>query len=140
MFGFFKKERVPEFPEGINVEKIEPADEEILEEWARILHKNHMQFHSVDAIRVADKAFPFYLSFGAGEFIREMPFVEALNEAIYDAIMSVSGVETAFHEDTETYVITGTPNGEALVYEVAKAIDQYIKGNIDQWDKAARKL
>jgi len=126
VFNIFKSEKVSEFPEEIKIERVEPSDNEILEEWVRVLHKNHLQFHSVNAIRVKDEEFPWYLCFGAGEFIREEPFVGYLNNAISNALLNVEGVNAAYHEDTEKYVIAGAPSGEELVLSASKAIDKFI--------------
>ncbi len=135
----FRREKVAQFPEEVSVESVVPADEEILEEWIRNLHKAHSQFHSVNAIRVDDQNFPWYVYFGAGEFIREEPFVNDLNESIVKALLNVERVTQAFHEDTEKYVISGNPSGEDLVRQVSEAIDQFIKSNLENWENAVRK-
>lgn len=49
MFSFFKKKTTPDFPEDIVVERIEPSDEEILEEWKRICVNDHQDIHGVYA-------------------------------------------------------------------------------------------
>lgn len=138
MFDFFKKKKVPLFPEGVDVQQKESIDSEVLESWVRICHKNHAQFHSVDAVRVDDEEFPWYVYFSAGEFIREEPYVSILNNAIARSLSSVEGVEEAFHEDTEKYVISGSPQGEDLVRTVSEAIDLFMEENLEKWEAAVR--
>lgn len=138
MFGIFKKKVLSEFPETIEVESVAPGDEEVLEEWVRVLDKNHVQFHSVYAYKLLDEEFSWYVIFGAAEFIRESPFVEQLNESVYRAIMRVDGVDSAFHEDTEKYVISGSPSGKALVHSVSTEVDMFIKENLAAWEDSVK--
>jgi len=138
MFNIFKNKKVPEFPLEIEIQEYDSNEPEVLESWTRRCHKNHVQFHSVDAVLLKDEEYPWELYFGAGEFIREEPYVNDLNMEVYNAILSVKGVESAYHEDTEKYVITGSPSGKNLVRTVSEAIDKYIRKNITQWKESLK--
>ena len=138
MFSFFKKKKVlqvPEFPTEIIVEQVTPQDGEILEEWSRICHQRHKQFHAIDVIKIDDGEFPWYLYFSAGEFIREEPFVNELSRVIYEAIERVEGVKDVFHEDTEKFVIAGENiSPKELIYQVSTVIDKFMRENLHKWD------
>ena len=135
LFAASKEDLRPGFPSDIRVSKVEPEDDEILEVWQRDLDAHLLAFHSVDAVRWKDWNTPWQITFGIGEFIREEPFQTTLDEAIYNALMAVSGVKEAYREDWEVYVVSGEPSGRELVEEVSKAIDGFVAKHIDEWEK-----
>jgi hypothetical protein len=59
----------------------------------------------------------------AAEFVREEPLEGELRRAVAVALRSVPGVAKIAHEDREKWIVSGTPNGEALAKAVAAAID-----------------
>ncbi len=133
MFSFFKKKPTPDFPEEIVIERVEPSDDEILEEWKRICTHDHQDMHVVYASKWKDGDFEWDVTFSAGELIREEPFVSIMNELIINAITSIKSVKEAHHEDTEKYVVSGEVEGEELVRRVSSAIDEFAKEHLANW-------
>ena len=132
----FSDERDVKFPTQIEIEQVTPSDNEILEEWLRVSVKDFdrgLDLHGVYASKVDDAEFPWYVSFGAGEFIREEPFASTLYEAVGNAIEKVEGVRKTYHEDTEKFIVAGSPSGYDLVYSVSDAIDNYMINHKLNW-------
>jgi hypothetical protein len=58
------------------------------------------------------------------EFVRRGdPPYEDLRRAIEDALASVAGVEGVWREDTEVWLVGGSPSGRELVAAVARVVD-----------------
>ena len=138
---YFPKPLTVKFPASIEIKQVSPSDDEV-ESWLRVFENDSSQFnalHGVDATQVDDPEYPWYVYFGAGEFIREEPFESLLAEAIAQALTRVEGVESAFREDTEKLIITGSPSGYDLVYEISAAIDAFMIAHELDWLKHLNK-
>ena len=107
----------------INVEKIEPADDEILEEWRRVTVETDLL--GVGAVRLADGEWPWQVLVSVMEFIRDEPLESELVEAVSAALAAVPGVREAAQEDRETWVIQGDADGPSLVRAAAAVVDRF---------------
>ena len=97
--------------------------------------------HGVSASKwIEVDEFQWQVTFGAGELIREEPFVTYLNKKIALALSSVDGVIESYHEDTEKYVISGQPRGEDLVRNVSVAVDSFAKEHLRDWLSFVNKI
>jgi hypothetical protein len=65
------------------------------------------------------------------QYVSEDPFEYDLRERIAAALRDVSGVTSADEQDRETYFVTGTPSGKALIEAIARVVD-----NLDERTRA----
>ena len=107
----------------IEVERIEPADEEILEEWSRVTEDPDLL--GVSAVRMDNGEWPWQVYVSVMEFIREEPLESELPAAIQAALAAVPGVREAAHEDRETWIIKGDVDGPSLVRAASAVVDLY---------------
>src|SRR5688572_22832872 len=107
----------------IEVEKIEPADEEVLEEWSRVTDEPELQ--GVGAVRMSDGEWPWQVQVSVMEFVRNEPLESELAAAVSAALGAVPGVREAVHEDRETWIIKGDADGPSLVRAAATAVDRF---------------
>lgn len=121
------------FPQQIVIEKIVSVDVEILEEWVRKCNKEYQPFHGVNAVKIEDTNFQWYVYFSAGELIRNAPFEAVLSESIYTSLSEIDGVKEVHREDTEVFIVDGDVCGEVLVETAAKAIDTFMVARLSQW-------
>ncbi len=112
----------------IDVVRVEPADDETSEEWERAGLGPGWD----ELLRGAgaccwpgdDPYWQVWVSMA--EFVREEPLQSEMSTAVQGALMIVPGVTDAAREDTETWVVWGTPSGEQLVRAVATAVDPLV--------------
>ena len=133
MFSIFSKKKLSAFPSSVEIKQLSPVDDEIAEEWHRICESHLIDIHGVYAAKWKEGEYRWELTFAAGEFIREEPFVQKLNEAVFSAISSVDGVKEAHAEDTEKYIIAGEIEGRDLINSVSLAIDEFAKTYVEEW-------
>ena len=107
----------------IQVERVEPADEEILEEWSRVTDEPELL--GVGAVRMSDDEWPWQVEVSVMEFIRTEPLESELGEAVTRALTAVPGVVEAVHEDREAWIIKGNADGPALVRAAAAVVDGF---------------
>ena len=107
----------------IQVEKIEPADDESLEEWGRVTEEPELL--GVGAVRMDDDEWPWQVQVSVMEFIRDEPLESELETAISRALAAVPGVVEAAHEDRETWIIKGKADGPSLVRAAAAVVDGF---------------
>jgi hypothetical protein len=100
--------------------QIEPADDEIQEEWLR--ETDEGEIRDVGAARI-DEIGGWQVSVWALANVRELPLEAELRDRIISALRAVSGVTSAEEQDRETYFVTGTPSGKSLVEAVGLAVD-----------------
>jgi hypothetical protein len=106
----------------IEVEKIEPADEERLEEWSRVTEEADL--HGVSAVR-SNGEWPWQVLVSVMEFVRDEPLESELSEAVSAALVAVPGVREAVHEDRESWIIKGDTDGPSLVRAAAGVVDRF---------------
>lgn len=108
---------------AIEVERVEPADDQLAEEWIRKTHQDDIQ--GVGASRWKEGGdWPWQVEIWVAEFLREEPLQSELFEGVGEALRGVAGVTDVVHEDRETWVVAGTPRGEDLVRAGAGVVDR----------------
>jgi hypothetical protein len=107
----------------VKVERVEPADKNVLEEWRRVTGEPDLL--GVDAIRISDGNWPWQVHISVMEFIRVEPLESELGAAVSAALAAVPGVKVAAHEDRETWVITGDADGPALVRAASAVVNRF---------------
>ncbi|WP_145061433.1 hypothetical protein [Engelhardtia mirabilis] len=107
----------------IEIEQIQPADDEILEEWSRVTKERDLL--GAGASRSSNEDWPWTVFVSVMEFVRVEPLESELAAAISSALADVSGVKEAHHDDRETWIISGQPDGSALVHAAAKVVDRF---------------
>lgn len=103
-----------------DVQRIEPADSEIGEEWLR--RTDEPDLRAVSAART-DRIGGWHVSVWIMEFVRSDPLESELRQRIGSALQAVPGVTSADPEDREVWFVTGTPSGLAMVEAVAQVVD-----------------
>jgi hypothetical protein len=103
-----------------DVEQIEPADFEVGEEWLR--ETDEPDIRAVSASRI-DKIGAWQVNVWVMEFVRSDPLESELGQRIGSALLAVPGVISADEDDRETWRVTGTPSGKALVEAAAQVVD-----------------
>jgi hypothetical protein len=106
----------------IEVEQVEPEDDELLEEWVRVTDEQHIL--GVCAERSADSKWPWRVAIFVAEYIRAEPLQSKLHKAITAALNGVPGVTRVMQEDREVWVVQGDVAGESLVRACSKALDR----------------
>jgi hypothetical protein len=104
------------------IRQIQPQDSEIQEEW--ILEGDLIGFIAVNACRW-DKIGGWQVFVGAMEFVNEDPLESELRLHILTALSNVLGVTSADEQDRETFFVTGTPAGRALIEATVHALDDF---------------
>jgi hypothetical protein len=107
----------------IEVERIEPADEEIREEWSRITEDPDLL--AVGAVCTGDDDWPWQVHVSVMEFVREEPLQSELEVAVVTALAAVPGVKEVAHEDRETWVLKGEADGPSLVRAASVVVDRF---------------
>jgi hypothetical protein len=107
----------------VKVERIEPADKTILEEWSRVTEEPELL--GVGALRSAHGEWTWQVHIPAMEFIRTEPLESEFEAAISAALAGVPVVSEAAHEDRETWVIKGNADGPSLVRAAAAVVDRF---------------
>jgi len=106
---------------GDEVEQIEPVDPEIQEEWLRKTLEPGIR--AVSACRW-DGIGGWQVVVWVMEFARSDGALDAeLRGRIASALEAVSGVTSVREQDNETWFVTGTPSGRALVEAAAWVVD-----------------
>ncbi len=106
----------------ILVRRIEPLDEEVLEEWERVTDEKDIL--GVGANLVAGQDWPWSVFIHVAEFIRREPLWTQLSSAITDALNGAPGVLKAVQEDREKWVVRGQVGGDVLVRAAAAVVDR----------------
>jgi hypothetical protein len=107
----------------IKIERVQPEDEEILEEWSRETQEPDLR--GVGAARSSDEDWPWTVNVSVIEFIRVQPLESELAAAITTALADVDGVKQVHHEGRETWIISGQADGSLLAHAAAAVVDQF---------------
>jgi len=105
----------------IQIERVQPQDEEIREEWARVT--NEKDILGVCVARMSSEDWPWHVSIYVAEFIRTEPLQSELFDSITAALTNVAGVTRVVHEDREVWVLQGEPAGEKLIHACSAALE-----------------
>jgi hypothetical protein len=107
----------------IEIERIEPADEEVREEWGRVTEEPDVL--GVGAVRMENADWPWQVYVSVMEFVRDEPLQSDLEVAVSTALAAVPGVREAAHEDRETWIIKGEVDGPSLVRAASLVVDGF---------------
>jgi hypothetical protein len=102
------------------VEQIQPEDPEIDEEWLR--QTDEGEIRDVGASR-SDAIGGWQVEIYAMANVRDDPLETELRQRITSALQAVRGVSAVQEQDQETWIVTGTPSGKALVEAAAQVTD-----------------
>lgn len=104
-------------------EKVRPEDEEIVEEWARLIGDDA---RGVDVVRIAvEGEWQWEVYISALEFVREKPLEPELARSLEAKLSQVPGAKQVVREDTETFIVDGDPSGEALALAACEVVDAF---------------
>ena len=101
-------------------------DDDFTEEWSRVTPDGDWAANDVLGVgvgREADGSWQMFVN--VLEFVREDPLESEFRSAMLSVLRAVPGVTMAEEEDRETFLVEGTPTGDALVRAGAAAIDQF---------------
>jgi hypothetical protein len=107
----------------IKVERTQPLDSEILEEWSRVTTEPDLL--GVGASRIPLDDWPWQVHVSVMEFIRTEPLESELESAISAALSAVPGVKQAVHEDREQWAVKGNADGPSLVRAASAVVERY---------------
>ena len=102
------------------IRRIQWQDPAIQEEWLR--ETDEPGIRDVNVCRV-DEIGGWQVIVSVMEYVSEDPFESGLRERIAAALRDVAGVTSAGEQDRETWFVTGTPSGKALIEAVARVVD-----------------
>ena len=102
------------------IRRIRSQDPAIQEEWLR--ETDEPDIRDVNVCRV-DEIGGWQVRVSVLEYVSEDPFESGLRERIAAALRDVTGVTSAGEQDRETWFVTGTPSGKALIEAVASVVD-----------------
>jgi hypothetical protein len=103
---------------GVRRVQYEDSDEA----WERDIEMDDGEVRFVEALR-NDAGGDWQVAAPVMELVREESIAGELRRRIAAGLRSVEGVETADEMDTEVWLVTGTPSGEALVRAVGEVLD-----------------
>jgi len=111
------------------IRQVTPEDDEVSEEWGR---ETNEQILGVSACRV-DWLGVWHVVVAAQEFFRQDPLGLELRQRVRRAMELVPGVTGVAENNNETWHITGSPSGEALVRAVASVLDDLAERMRNWW-------
>jgi hypothetical protein len=101
------------------IRQVEPEDDEITEEWERLTSEPEILGVSA-CLAGADG---WVVSIWAQEFYREQPLALELRERVQSALRAVPGVTGVGEHDNESWGVSGSPSGEALMRAATSIVD-----------------
>jgi hypothetical protein len=104
----------------VEVQQIQPFDSSIQEEWIRVTEEQDLL--GVGASKFDSNTWRVFVN--VAEFIREEPLQSDLFERITEALAKTDGVETAYQEDREVWIVQGDVTGESLIQSCAVALNE----------------
>jgi hypothetical protein len=100
---------------------IENIDDVTTESWDRMTDEPDIRWVTASFVATSQL---WDVDVAVMEFVRRGdPPYEDLRRAIEDALASVAGVEGVWREDTEVWLVGGSPSGRELVAAVARVVD-----------------
>jgi hypothetical protein len=97
-----------------------PSDDQYDEAWERVTDEPDIL--SVDAAKLAGEP-SWQVGIAVAEFMRGEPLAVEFRQRIAAALSAVAGVQRVDEEDTEVWLVTGSPSGEALIQAAAAVLD-----------------
>ena len=111
------------------IRQVTPEDDEISEEWGR---NTDEQILGVSACRI-DRLGVWHVVVAAQEFFRQDLLGRELRQRVRRAMEQVPGTTGVAENNNETWHVTGSPSGEALVRSVASVLDDLAERMRDWW-------
>jgi hypothetical protein len=109
------------------VVSVTPLDDAVAEEWVR--ETDEPDLRGVTAVRFQGRdRWQWQLTASIALLTLDEPQATELHEQIGSALRDVAGVVDVAQEDRETWVVSGTPSGEALVQAAALVVDAVADG------------
>ena len=105
------------------VRQTTPPDEEMSEYWERLPGREN-ELRGVEAWTGEVLEGRWQVTIWAQEFFRRDPLGLELRQRLHRALSAVPGVTDAAEEDTETWIVLGSPSGEALCQAAANVLDE----------------
>jgi hypothetical protein len=105
----------------VEVRKVSPEDNTVLEEWERITVDHDVL--GVSASRLKQAKWNWQITVSAAEFAKTPPLEPRLQEGILSALKKVKGVKSVAHEDREVWLVQGESSGEDLVRACSAVVD-----------------
>ncbi len=102
------------------IRQIQPQDPAVQEEWLR--ETDEPDIREVHAARI-DEIGGWLVTVSVMEYVSEEPLESDLRQRIAAALRNVTGVTSADEHDRETWFVTGTPSGKALIEATARVVD-----------------
>lgn len=101
---------------GIQILQIPPFDDAIREHWEVSAHD--VDLFGFSALCEPAMQYPWSLCINVAEFVTEEPFASEFRQGIANAISAVAGVQSMEEAAADVWVVSGEPDGEALVHAV----------------------
>jgi hypothetical protein len=93
------------------------------EGWERLV--DDADLRGISAYRIILGEQPYWsVEVSLAEFLREEPLESELRQQMAAALGAVPGVEVVDEEDRESWFVSGSPSGEALVRAAGQVVDQ----------------
>jgi len=96
------------------------------EGWSRVTDERELR--GVEVVR--DDQFgdwPWIVTIWVADFIRTDPLERELFHGIETALLGVPDVTKVAHDDRTTWIVAGTPSGEALVRAASAVVDDVVE-------------
>src|SRR5450631_1333456 len=93
------------------------------EGWERLVEDADIR--GISAYRIVLGEQPYWsVEVSLAEFLREEPLESELRRQMATALEAVPGAEVVDEEDRESWFVSGSPSGEALVRAAGQVVDQ----------------
>jgi hypothetical protein len=93
------------------------------EGWERLV--DDADIRGISAYRIVLGQQPYWsVEVSLAEFLREEPLESELRRQMATALEAVPGAEVVDEEDRESWFVSGSPSGEALVRAAGQVVDQ----------------
>jgi len=108
---------------GEEVQQATPLDEELSESWERLPDsETHLRGVWVGTGEFLEGY--WQVAIFAQEYFRQDPLGPELRQRLQTALRAVPGVTDAAEQDNETWMVSGSPSGEALCRAAANVLDE----------------
>lgn len=113
---------------AIMVKRVDEPDKEVLEEWSRVCEfpDEEQELHLVHVTRWDDPRFPWAITFGLADWVRQPPNDIIVGSYLTQALLNVPGVKQAVREDRERWLVEGDTTGDTLIRAASVAVDTFL--------------
>jgi hypothetical protein len=115
--------RMPRVSDEIQQVPSAELREDAGEGWERLV--DDADIRGISAYRIVLGEQPYWsVEVSLAEFLREEPLESELRRQMATALEAVPGAEVVDEEDRESWFVSGSPSGEALVRAAGQVVDQ----------------